>query len=133
MTSDIYPMRSFIKFRAKSQLVADLTGQALISYVNRSGESGSQGLVSPDQHPEVEFNAPQESAQPDEPLDDGLLREIIKNVFHPDRHPELYQPCRSEVEASVVEEQITAEIISAYKQIKLSQQSEIVQHLNSLL
>jgi hypothetical protein len=66
-------------------------------------------------------------------LDDGLLRELAETLFCSRFYRDLYRPYASREEASAVENQAANELAKTYKQIKLRQQSSLVQQLNSLL
>lgn len=156
----IYPTRSFIRFQSKSQLVADLTGQQVMTFVNRSGETSYPEMLRPSANSELEsqplsrpaksnLNEPESEGAANESLmseplmseplmgepliDEALLEEITATVFRPDQHPELYQPCNSRQEATQIEHEVAAEIIAIYKRILQNQRDAMIQRLNALL
>lgn len=144
--SHIYPTRSFIKFAARSQLIANLTGQVFTTFIQRHGHETSNDLISPEAAPsdipsdieladtESSIDEPHESTHPmDQSLDNDLFRDITNSVFHPEQHPELYEPCDSVEMAADIENQIAAEIVETYQTIKFNQKSPMVQSLNALL
>ncbi len=152
MENHIYPTRSFIKFSARSQLMSNLTGQVFKTYIQRHGQSVTTDLISPelpvsfselsddrtdsdldDIYSGSHHGTDWEANQMDEELDEALFRDITSIVFHPDQHPELYQPCASVESAAEIETQIAAEIVETYQRIQLNQQQPIVQTLNALL
>lgn len=68
-----------------------------------------------------------------EPLDEELFFEIAATSFRAQRNQKFVQPCRSREEAIEIANKIAAELVEAYKQIKLKQRSSIIQGLNALL
>jgi hypothetical protein len=140
--SHIYPTRSFIKFAARSQLIANLTGQVFTTFVQRYGHETSKDLISPEPpladaelaDAEPLSDEPRESTHPmEQALDNELFRDITNSVFHPEQHPELYEPCDSVEMAADIENEIAAEIVETYQTIKFNQKSPMVQSLNALL
>ncbi|MGF1496991.1 MAG: hypothetical protein ACFB8W_09240 [Elainellaceae cyanobacterium] len=132
MTTNIYPTRSFIRFKAKSQLIADLSGHSVVTFVDRADNTTSLSAAAPQ-------DAPSKGEVTDpvcvnfEALDEPLLRDIASTLFHPNRHPELYQPCQTRSLAMSIEAAIATEIVQTYKQIKRNEYNATVQGLNSLL
>ncbi len=140
MVSPIYPIRSLIKFKAKSQLIANYIGQDVTIFVNRQGKDPISQPIRPAEPSQPagagEPTAPRrdpEGCLLNEAFDEALFREITATSFHPNQHPELYQPCLSAHDAAEIEDQIATEIIQTYGQIQQSKKSELVQRLNSLL
>ncbi|MGJ3253007.1 MAG: hypothetical protein ACFE0J_18030 [Elainellaceae cyanobacterium] len=139
--SHIYPTRSFIKFAARSQLIANLTGQVFTTFVQRHGHETSKDLISPEAPDDIELadteslsDESHESTHPmEQTLDNELFRDITHSVFHPEQHPELYEPCDSVEMAADIENQIAAEIVETYQTIKFNQKRPMVQSLNALL
>jgi len=150
----IYPARSFIRFQAKNQIIADLTGEEITSFVHRPGAVQEQGTTTPNpdwrnsgridiwsENPADSSRAQDQRSQMDQgstaapslSFDEALFGELTKTAFHPDRHPELYQPCDSQVEARAIESQVVAELVKTYEQIVRNQADEQVQRLNALL
>lgn len=139
----IYPTRSFIRFQAKNQIIADLAGEEITSFVQRPGASQEEGTVTPNpdwlnhSSGDAPDCPPQSSASNTAamllPFDEALFSELAKTVFHPDRHPELYQPCDSQADAMAIENQVIAELVETYERIARNQTDERVQRLNALL
>lgn len=139
MVNPIYPTRSFIRFQAKSQLTADMIGQQVMTFINREANehhidaampSQSHGPSVPDADVHKQLNA---ANILDEGLDERLLKEIATLTFHPDQHPEIYQPCDSREHATAIEQAIAAEIVATYKRIKENESRANVKALNALL
>ncbi len=158
-----YPSRTFIRFTAHNQLLADLTGEtvtasvqqwggqtyvqtaqpgkALPSLSNQSGaETGQLTLEmalhrSTDPTPLSQSTAPSLSqANPAAPvIDEDLFSEVTQTLFQVCRNPRLYQDCGSPEGARAVEGEVATEIIATYRQIKQNQASSIVQRLNQQL
>ncbi len=124
-----YPSRAFIRFTAQNQLLADLTGEPMLTMVKRSGGENYAQQVKPDDRSILPASESAESAS----LDEALFEEIAKTTFHINHHPELYKSCGTQQAASQVEAHIAAEIVETYKQIKRRQEWAIVQRLNALL
>jgi hypothetical protein len=147
MENHIYPTRSFIKFSARSQLISNLTGQVFTTYIQRQGLSATTDLISPEspdswsetsdaEQTGAGNDASSDAMNPshiDEELDESLFRDITSTTFHPDQHPELYQPCESLERAAEIESQIAAEIVETYQRIRVQQNHPVVQTLNALL
>ncbi|MEM9216884.1 MAG: hypothetical protein AAGD25_21355 [Cyanobacteria bacterium P01_F01_bin.150] len=155
MANPIYPTRSFIRFQAKRQLTADMSGQQVMTFVSQDS-SGSQMDVTLPNPPEelqpLEIQPTLESYQ-DNPqkahyaavnhqetkdsfpngLDESLFKEIADLTFHPDQHPEIYQPCQSIDAANAIEQAIAIEIVDTYKRIKVNATKPSIQSLNALL
>ncbi|MGJ3244954.1 MAG: hypothetical protein ACFE0I_02635 [Elainellaceae cyanobacterium] len=140
--SHIYPTRSFIKFAARSQLIANLTGQVFTTFVQRHGHETSKDLISPEApladaelaDAELLSDESRESTHAmEQALDNELFRDITNSAFHPEQHPELYEPCASVEMAADIENQIAAEIVETYQTIKCNQKRPMVQSLNALL
>ena len=148
MEKHIYPIRSFIRFQAKQQLIAEAhsaSTAALPPYPN----------VAAPQPPESELNTPDppdrgnknaavdskhsSSKQPGLPwfdtasIDNDLLKEIATTLFNSDQYPELYRPCKDIIEATAIEDAIALEIVLTYQRIKQNEQLVNVQALNKLL
>ncbi|MEB3355198.1 MAG: hypothetical protein VKK04_00525 [Synechococcales bacterium] len=136
MATNIFPTRSFIRFKAKSQLIADLSGHSVVAFINRPGDrSAEDGTAF---SPIAPQNTDDEvSTDPVcvnfEALDESLLRDIASTLFHPSRHPELYESCESRSTAMEIESAIAAEIVNTYKHIKRKEYDPAIQELNSLL
>ncbi|MEO0984629.1 MAG: hypothetical protein AAFY20_03665 [Cyanobacteria bacterium J06639_14] len=136
MANHVYPVRSFIKFKAKSQLIADLNGQVMTSFVQRQGAEHSTELITPEEAettPHPDDGALTTGASTDQMFDEGLFQEIATIAFCSEHHPELYQPCLSQVVATEIEDRVATELIETYKRIKHRQGSALVQSLNALL
>lgn len=125
-----YPIRSFIKFSVTAQLTADLTGQPLATYIDRPGTTPEMNAIVPD--PDERYR-PLVNTDTPVAIDEHLLGEIIQNALLPEHHPELYQAYPTQHLARQVEQGVIADIINAYKHIKLNQQHSQVQELNALL
>lgn len=141
MVNPIYPTRSFIRFQSKTQLTADIGGQQVMTFVcqdqgDNPMERARPNLVSPseissplDVHNKTHSTDPAVSSQ----LDEILLKDITRLVFHPDQHPEIYRPCRSREQAVAIEQAIAVEIVEPYKQIKFNETKPSIKALNALL
>lgn len=133
MDSNIYPTRSFIRFSAKSQLAADLSGRLMPVYIERNGIEQSD-MVQPAASNGNDAGAYCEVFQAEsESLDEALFRRIVQEAFAPDRHPELYRTYPSEAAAAAVEAQMANNIVQAYKQVCLQQRQAVVESFNALL
>ncbi|MBU6230101.1 MAG: hypothetical protein KGQ93_10455 [Cyanobacteria bacterium REEB459] len=160
---NLYPSRAFIRFTAHNQLLADLTGETVTASVQRWGgqtylqtaqpgkalpslsrqsEAGAAQLTlgmalhpSPNPTPLSQDMAPSLSqADPVAPaIAEDLFTEVTQTLFQACRSPQLYQDCGSPEAAKAVEEEVAAEIIATYRQIKQNQTSPIVQRLNQQL
>ena len=138
MVNPIYPTRSFIRFQAKSQLTADISGQQVMTFVSRENvDSSRMDLTLPDEPPkDTKAWTHHRKNSPTPPaigLDEVLLKEISSLAFHPDQHPEIYQPCTSREQATTIEAAIAAEIVDTYKHIKANEVRPSIQALNALL
>ncbi|MBD2460690.1 hypothetical protein H6G89_06505 [Oscillatoria sp. FACHB-1407] len=109
-TSRAYPMRVFVKHRAKEQIKARA--------YDRSGDSSQGGTAS---------HRPLYS-----PFDERLFEDIATTLLSPSR-PEFRHQCKSRQEAAEIEARIAAELVEIYAQIKLNQRDPLVQMLNALL
>jgi hypothetical protein len=119
-----YPSRAFIRFTAQNQLLADITGSPVDTFVNRgNGETSTQQVM-----PSEGSNTPLETT-----LDEELFEEVAQIVFNSNRYPELYESCGSKRAAAAVEARVANEFVETYKQIKQRQNCAFVQRLNSLL
>lgn len=67
------------------------------------------------------------------PLDELLFQELAKTLFQAEANQVLYEQCSSRDEADDIEDEIAAELVAAYLNIKLRQRNPLVQSLNSLL
>ena len=67
------------------------------------------------------------------PLDESLFQEVAMTLLQSDYYQTIAQPCGSNHEAARLEDQIAAELVNTYRQIKAQQQSPVVQWLNTLL
>ena len=138
MVNPIYPTRSFIRFQAKSQLTADMSGQQVMTFVSREDVDSRMDLALPDASQKAPTNSELKCGQGnDSPaeigVDEVLLKEISSLAFHPDQHPEIYQPCTSREQAAAIEKSIVAEIVDTYKRIKSNEARPSIQALNALL
>ncbi|MGB3494279.1 MAG: hypothetical protein WBA57_16230 [Elainellaceae cyanobacterium] len=146
----IYPTRSFIRFQAKNQIIADLTGEKVTRFIERPGIVQEQGTIEPNldwidsliENPPPASGDAQECDPQAHPsgmpaaffsFDEALFSELAKTTFHPDRHPELYQPCTSQQKASEIEQQVTTELVESYERITRNQTDARVKRLNALL
>lgn len=137
-----YPTRAFIRFQAKKQLITELYSSNPSTSAFRFGESNMTAIIdaqsdgSSDRIPaERQPHDPQvdERFQPDSFIDDELLAEIASTAFHPEQHPELYQPHASKEMVTDMEGAIAAEIVDTYKHILKNRSDQFIQGLNSLL
>lgn len=133
MASNTYPTRAFIKFAARNQLIADLTGQEIITFVNRNGSSDSSNIISPSESSGIGSHTCTEACETCEQLDEELFHDIATTLFNPKRNPDLYQASVSRHMATVIETRIADEIVETYKAIKTSQRDLLVLRLNALL
>ncbi|MEO1623482.1 MAG: hypothetical protein AAFU53_20950 [Cyanobacteria bacterium J06632_3] len=124
-----YPIRSFIKFSVTAQLTADLTGHTLASFVDRPGAPTQQDAIAPN----LDSRYAPLVTETASPLDQTLLSELIQTALQPDHHPELYQAYSTQAQARDVEQIVIADIVGAYKTIKLKQLQPQIQDLNALL
>ncbi|MDX2215905.1 MAG: hypothetical protein SFY66_21755 [Oculatellaceae cyanobacterium bins.114] len=109
-TSRAYPMRVFVKHRAKEH-IKSLTYDMRGDY--STGETAShRPLYSP--------------------FDERLFEDIAATLLSPNR-PEFRHQCKSRQEAAAIESQIAAELVDIYTQIKLKQRDPLIQMLNALL
>ncbi|MEM9944910.1 MAG: hypothetical protein AAF810_02475 [Cyanobacteria bacterium P01_D01_bin.36] len=129
-TTQHYPVRSFIKFQVTAQLTADLTGQAMMTFVGRPGASPVNQMINPD--PDARYE-PLVEDEAEAVIDESLLGEIIPTALMAERHPELYRAYPTQQQAQQVESRIIDEIVETYKSIKLNQQNPEVTALNALL
>jgi len=114
-----YASKSFIRFAARNQLQADLTGCTVTVVIQRSGRDRLSQEFIPD-------TAIEESDQPEQVIDERLFKEVTQTTFS--CHPELYESCETQSAAKELEDRITIELLAKYKQVKLIQNS-----LNQLL
>jgi hypothetical protein len=119
-----YPSRAFIRFAAQNQLLADITGSPISTFVQRMGEEASAQQVIPSEGSDTSLETS---------LDEELFEEVAQIVFNSNRYPELYESCGSKRAAAAVEARIADEFVETYKQIKQKQNCSLVQRLNSLL
>lgn len=124
MNEELYPSRAFTQFIARNQLLADLTGQPVIWFVQRRDGSLRRHETKPCVH---------DHQSPDQTLDEALFAEVVKLVFNIHQHPELYQPCRDRFAVERVELGVAEDIVCTYKALKQRQCDDLVQRLNSLL
>ncbi len=129
MLRGLYPTRSLIRFKAKSQLMAELTGESLTTRIHRNGMSTLE-TVEPST---AESAAYCEQLKADEPLNEELFKTIADQVFQPDLHPELYWTYPSQASVDAVETRLVAEIVAAYQTACLEQRRQVVNRLNVLL
>ena len=138
MVNPLYPTRSFIRFQSKSQLTADMSGQQVMTFVRRESVDSRMDLALPSES-HKDLNAALNHGQESDihpasvGLDESLLKDISSLAFHPDQHPEIYQPCASREQAAAIEQAIAAEIVATYKQIKANETNPNIQALNALL
>ena len=135
-----YPSRTFVRFTARNQLMADASGQPITMSVNRFGgntylqqaipgeeflstDSGSFSGSSPGADNEALTYG----------IDEVLFAEIVKTTFNPSSYPELYQSCGTRKAAADIEARVADEIVTAYRSIKQKQNCPIVQSWNSRL
>ncbi|MGB3199997.1 MAG: hypothetical protein WBA99_03790 [Nodosilinea sp.] len=131
MSHQVYPTRSFIRFIAKSQLTADLAGQAVPAYVSRGGAVDQTLDFQPTEDGSGAYcNVFQASG---DCLDEALLQHITAAMLAPEQSPELFCPYASEAEAAKVEAAAAEAIVAAYKQSCLKQRQRLVNQFNTLL
>ncbi|MBF2079489.1 MAG: hypothetical protein IGR76_13485 [Synechococcales cyanobacterium T60_A2020_003] len=124
----IYPLRSYIRFSAKSQLLAEQLGTAVAQHFTSTSD------VDPFGTPPTSVSEPSDYSQNSLPrFDDELFSVVAATVLHPCRHPEVYEPCASAAEASAIEDRVSAEIVAAYQNVQSPFKAEIVERLNQLL
>jgi hypothetical protein len=137
-----YPTRSLIRFQAKKYLIADLHSGGSFIVVAQVGESNRTTIIDAqptdpsDRIPNESQPLSQQDSEPSKlvpSMDDELFAEISSTAFHPERHPELYQPHASEESATDVERAIATEIVDTYKRILKNRSDRFIQDLNSLL
>lgn len=158
-----YPSRTFIRFTARNQLLADLTGETVTATVQRAGEptyvqialpgkalpslsnpsgTGAGHLTlgmtlhrSPDPGslPQDTAAALREADPPTPTIDEDLFTEVTQTLFQVCRNPKLYQDCGSPEAARTMEGEVATEVIATYRKIKRNQASPIVQRLNQQL
>jgi hypothetical protein len=159
----VYPSRTFIRFTAHNQLLADLTGETVTATVQRAGGpayvqialpgkalpslsnpsgTGAGHLTlgmtlhrSPDPGslPQDTAAALREADPPAPTIDEDLFTEVTQTLFQVCRNPKLYQDCGNPEAARAVEGEVATEIIATYRQIKRNQASPVVQRLNQQL
>lgn len=129
MLRGLYPTRSLIRFKAKSQLMAELTGESFTTRIHRNGTSTLE-TVEPST---MESAAYCEQLKADEPLDEELFNVITNQIFQPDVHPELYWTYPLQTAVDAVERRLVAEIVAAYQAACLEQRHQLVNRLNALL
>lgn len=129
MLRGLYPTRSLIRFKAKSQLMAELTGESFTTRIHRNGASTLE-TVEPTT---AESAAYCDQLKADEPLDEELFKAVTDQVFQPDVHPELYWTYPSQASVDAVERRLVAEIVAAYQSDRLEQRQQLVNRLNALL
>jgi hypothetical protein len=64
------------------------------------------------------------------PLDEELFKEVAATFFRSNQYQELLQQHHSK---SILETELAAELVDAYRRIKLQQQHPMIQRLNALL
>lgn len=141
-----YPTRSFIRFQAKSQLIAALMEGQISTVVNPIGPSslvstcdcdlGDQANGDSDsKHENSEHYDENRVGSPSNKflLDETLFAEIAATTFHQEQHPELYQSHSSRQDVTHIEEAIATEIVSTYKRILTNRADQRIQNLNALL
>ena len=122
--SSTYASRSFIRFSAQNQLLADFTGLTIPAYIQRSESNAFADYVTPSRDVD-DFQ--------EQSFDEALFEEVAATIFNPNRHPELYQPCDSKQAATAIETRVAEDLVETYKQIQRQRSCPIVQSLNSLL
>ncbi|MEM7772114.1 MAG: hypothetical protein AAF327_16580 [Cyanobacteria bacterium P01_A01_bin.37] len=140
-----YPTRSFIRFQAKNQLIAELMKGQELTVVSRLRELGVAPIL--ESKPDDEDGSAK-SLNDSKPLatsglntsattpfsvDEELFAEISSTAFHSEHHPELYQGTSSQQDVMAIERAIANEIVSAYQRILNNRTDKDIQNLNALL
>jgi hypothetical protein len=131
MSSQFYPTRSFIRFAAKSQITADLSGHAVPAYVDRHGTVDVSLEFQPAEQGDGAYCDVFQASG--DCLDELLLKRITQAMFDLDQHPDLYQAYPTAAAAAAVEAQVAEAIVEAYKQASLEQRQSVVAKFNALL
>ena len=63
----------------------------------------------------------------------ALLNSLAATLFESTHYQALYQGCQSKQQASLIDQQLVAELVSTYQQLIERQQDPVVQSLNALL
>jgi hypothetical protein len=159
----VYPSRTFIRFTARNQLLADLTGETVTATVQRAGGAAYVQIALPgkalpcpshpsgagappltlgmtihgstDQAslPQGAAPSPREAEPEGLAIDESLFADITQTLFQVSCSPRLYQDCGSPEAARGVEREVATAIIAVYRQIKQNQTSPLVQSLNQRL
>lgn len=129
----IYPIRSFIRFKAKKQLLADRfgsSGSTLTTWqagvMRVSEESCSANECSADLS--IELGDWEAIA----PFDEDLFQVVATVVLHPCRNPDVYEASASAEHARLIEERVSDEIVTTYHRMEQVPASTVDQ-LNQLL
>ena len=139
-----YPTRSFIRFQAKSQLIAALMEGQISTVVNPIGPSSIASTCDLDGQANDGSSPNQGNSEHHDKkrvgsvsnkflLDETLFAEIAATTFHQEQHPELYQPHPSRHDVTHIEQAIATEIVFTYKRIFNNRADQRIQNLNALL
>lgn len=102
-THQTYPVRLFIRHKARMNLVADLQKLAASGHL----KDGS--------------------------IDETLFADVIETFLQSESGSEAYQPCDSRHQALLIEDQLAQKIAETYLQIMQKKENALVQKLNNLL
>lgn len=140
-----YPTRSFIRFQAKNQLIAELMKGQEFTVLSRLRDLGMAPILEskPDDEDDsaealndrnnLATGALDTSATAPFSVDEELFAEISSTAFHSEHHPELYQGTSSQQDVMTIERAIANEIVSAYQRILNNRTDQDIQNLNALL
>lgn len=152
-SGNTYPSRSFIRFQAKLQIIADSTGEHVVSFIQHPGVYIDRPVFRYDEDQPDNGPSPTDrdlnTSYPSKPqpakfkaavqsidaldVNETLLNEIASTTFQPNRHPELYRGYSTPEEAAIIEQHVAAELIATYERIIINRADEQIQQLNSLL
>jgi hypothetical protein len=149
-TPSIYPVRSLIRFKARSVLweehmnASGLTVTSTVPVKENPLGLNPPGLNPTDPTPDPccdwEADAARiwavDTPQPSmaiAPWDEEFFQVVATTVLHPCRNPDVYEPCPSAERAAAIEDQVSQEIIDTYHQMHQTPQPTLIERLNRLV
>lgn len=129
-----YPVRSFIRFKAKQQLLADRFGSSGSTITTwQAGATRVSSDRSSEEECAINPNAGLEDWEAIAPLDEALFQVVVTAVLHPCRNPDVYQTCASIEQSNAIEDRVSAEIVTTYRRMEQTPSATLVEQLNRML
>lgn len=130
----VYPVRSFIRFQAKQQLLADRFGSRSSTVTTWQAEvmRVSSDRCSKEEcstHPSLEL----EDWEAIAPFDEALFQVVTTAILHPCRNLDVYQACTSIEQSNAIEDRVSEEIVTTYCRMEQAPSTTLVDQLNQLL